>query len=83
MQELLSRPENRVVGVRQTMRCVTADSAKMVFLASDAAPGMTGPVAKAAADAGVPVQWVDTMEKLGRLCRLQVSAAAAALRKRE
>ena len=81
MQELLSRPENRVVGARQTLRCISSGNAKIVFLASDAATAMTAPVDKAARDAGVSVQWVDTMEKLGRLCRLRVSAAAAAILK--
>jgi large subunit ribosomal protein L7A len=83
MQELLSRPENRVVGARQTLRSIVSGNAKAVFLASDAALAITAAVDKAAGDANVPVEWVDTMEMLGRLCRLQVSAAAAAILKHE
>ena len=50
-----------------------------VFLASDADPAITGPVAEACAAAGIPTESGCTMAELGKACRVSVGASVAAL----
>ncbi len=78
---MLTRLEHgeRVAGVKQTRRALRDGRAKVVFLARDADPALTQPLALLAQEKGVPVQWADAMGELGRACGLAVGAAVAAL----
>ena len=78
MPERLKKRAMRVVGVRQVLRAVREGKADKVFLAMDAGAAFRGQVENAAKEAGVPVQFVATMEELAQLCRVDVSSAAAA-----
>ena len=72
---MLTRLEHgeRVAGIKQTRRALRDGRAKVVFLARDADPALTQPLALLAQEAGVPVQWADAMGELA------VGAAVAAL----
>ena len=69
---------DKVAGVKQTRRALQDGRAKELFLARDADPGLTEPLARLAGEQGIPVQWVDSMRELGRACGIAVGAAVAA-----
>ncbi len=69
----------RVVGAKQTRRALNAGQAKKLFLAQDADPALTGPLARLARDNGVPVEESATMAQLGAACQIAVGAACCAI----
>lgn len=81
MPERLKKRPMRLVGVRQVLRGLREDGIERVFLALDAAPTLRQQVEEAARAAGVHVETVSTMEELAHLCRIDVPAAAAGLRR--
>ena len=72
------KQKSKVVGVKQTRRAVSDGSARRIFLARDADPKVTEPLADLCARRGVPVEWVPSMKKLGTACGIAVGSAAAA-----
>ena len=78
MPEALSS-QKKVVGVKQSRKAIREGRAKRVYLASDADPAITAPVAAECAAAGIPVEAGFTMAQLGRACRVPVGASVAAL----
>ena len=79
MPERLKKRQMRVVGVRQVMRALEQNALERVFLALDAAPHLRGQIEQAAREKEIPVETVSTMEELARLCRVDVSSAAAGI----
>ena len=69
----------KVVGIKQLQKALNAGRAKKVFLAADADPALTEPVAASCREAGIEVIMIDTMQRLGAACGIPVSAAAAAI----
>ena len=72
-----SRP--KVVGVKQSRRAIREGRALQVFLATNADPVLTGPLAELCAAEGVPVEQAATMEELGKAAGIQVGAAVVAV----
>ena len=68
----------KVVGVKQVRRALNAGRAKRLYLARDADPQLTGPLAEQAREQGVEAFWLDSMKELGRDCGIAVGAAVAA-----
>ena len=66
-----------VVGIKQTLRMLEQNCIKEVLIARDADFYVTGPVIKLAEDNGVPIIYVDTKKKLGRMCGIDIGAATA------
>lgn len=77
MIELLSRLP-RVVGAKETRRAIDAGRAKAVFLARDADPALTEPIAQKARAAGLATLSDFTMAQLGSACGIAVGASVAA-----
>ncbi len=69
----------KVVGVKQTARALEKGGVKKVFVAADADKRVVQPIADACAKVGVPVESVESMQELGRLCGIQVGAATVAV----
>lgn len=69
----------RVVGVKQTRRALNAGQAQKLFLAQDADPALTGPLAELAREKGIPVAEGATMAQLGAACKIAVGAACCAI----
>ena len=65
----------RVVGAKQTRRALNAGQVKKLFLAKDADPALTAPLAELARSAGIPVEEGATMAQLGEACKIAVAAA--------
>ena len=79
LSELKNSP--RVVGVKQLRKAVGRGEVRRVFLAEDADPALTDPIAALATDQAVPVVRVPSMKELGRACGIAVGASAAGLLK--
>ena len=69
---------NKVVGAKQAKRALNDGRARKVFVAGDADPRVTQPLAQLAVDKRVPVELVPTMKELGAACGIAVGAAVAA-----
>ena len=77
LEELISA--RKVVGVRQIRKAFAAGTVKKVFLADDADPALTEPLARLCEDSSVDFAYVPTMKQLGTACEISVPAAAAAI----
>ena len=73
------KQDNKVVGIKQLRRALANGSACKVFLAEDADPALTGPIARACEQQNVPCVRVATMRELGAACGICVGAACAAI----
>ena len=68
-----------VVGAKQLKKAVTMGRARYVFLAENADPAVTQPLAQLCQAQQVQTAWVPSMAELGRACGIDVGAAAAAV----
>lgn len=66
-----------VVGAKQLRKALTRGSARRVYLATNADPALTEPLAALCQHHGVECFWVRSMEDLGRACGIDVGAATA------
>ena len=80
IRKLQSEISNRkvVVGVKQLRKALLADKVFRVYLAENADPAMTEPIAALCQQHNVEFAWVRSMTDLGRVCGIEVGAAAAA-----
>ena len=67
--------QDKVIGVKQSRKAIREGRAKRVFLACDADPAITDPVAASCEEAGIPVETGHTMAQLGQACRITVGAS--------
>ena len=80
MLETLKSKE-KVVGFKQSNRAIKEKKAAMVYLAKDAQPHVTEPIAALCEQEQIPVEWVESMAELGRACQIDVGAAVVTLLK--
>lgn len=69
------------VGVKQSTKFVNADSVETAFVARDAQDKVTVPFIRLCDQKGVPVEYADTMDALGKACGIEVGAAIAVILK--
>ena len=74
----LSR-QRLAVGAKQLRKAVRAGTVRCVYLAENADPALTQPLAELCADNQIQITWVASMETLGSACGIEVGAAAAAV----
>jgi len=67
-----------VVGSKQLKKALKNGNVHMVFLACNADPAITEPIAALCQQNNVDCAWVKSMTDLGRACGIEVGAAAAA-----
>lgn len=79
--EHLKQAELRTVGVKQTEKSVTRQTAQTVFIASDADERVTGKLLELCREYGVQTVTTENMHEIGRACGINVKAAAAAILK--
>ena len=77
VNELLAG-HNFVVGAKQLKKALKNGIASRVFLATNADPALTEPIAQMCGNYDVEVVWVRSMTDLGHACGIEVGAAAAA-----
>ncbi len=68
-----------VVGSKQLKKAVRDGRARLVFLAENADPAVTEPLAQLCQLSNIHITWVCTMAELGRACGIEVGTAAAAV----
>ena len=68
-----------VVGAKQLKKAVLAGRARYVFLAENADPAVTEPLAELCTANHIQITWVPSMAELGRSCGIEVGAAAVAV----
>ena len=71
--------QEKVIGVKQSRKAVREGRACQVYLACDADPALTEPVAEHCVQAGIPVETEYTMAQLGKACRITVGASVVAV----
>ena len=71
--------QEKVIGVKQSRKAVREGRAKRVYLACDADPAITDPVAESCRRAGIPVEAAHNMAQLGHACRITVGASVVAV----
>jgi large subunit ribosomal protein L7A len=70
-------PEKRIVGAKQSLKAIKSGAASIVYIADNAELKVTKPIIEACDLHGVELVHVETMQKLGVLCGIDVGAAAA------
>ena len=70
---------SKVTGAKQVTRALKNGSVRLVFLAQDADPRVTDPVALLCQEQGVETETVPTMTELGAACGIAVGRAVAAI----
>ena len=70
--------ERVIVGAKQLRKALASGRAQRVFLAENADPAITEPIARMCEEKSIPYTWVPAMADLGRACGIEVGAAAAA-----
>ena len=80
LKELRSR--EKVIGAKQSRRAIRDGLAQQVFLAADADPALTGPLAEQCRGCGIPVETGCTMRELGQAAGIQVGAAVVTFLKK-
>ena len=68
-----------VVGAKQLRKALRAGTASKVYLAENADPAVTEPLAALCQENNVSIFWVRSMAELGKVCGIEVGAAAAAV----
>ena len=71
--------QHKVVGIKQLRKSLKDGLVIRAFLAENADPALTEPLAQLCADQGVELILVPTMSELGKACGISVGAAAAGL----
>ena len=67
-----------VVGAKQLRKSLESGTASLVLLARNADPAITEPLEAKCLENRVEYAWVSSMAELGRICGIDVGAAAAA-----
>ena len=70
-----------VVGAKQFKKAMRDDRVFQVYLAKNADPALTEPIAVQCEASGIQFTWVKTMHELGQACGIEVGAAVATVLK--
>ena len=68
-----------IVGAKQLRKAIGRGVVFRAYIARNADPALTAPVEDLCRQAGVEYVYVSTMAQLGKMCRIEVGAAMAAL----
>lgn len=77
------RSAKKVVGIKQSIKAVERGEAKVALIAKDADERIINDFREKCAKNSVEVIYVDTMKQLGKMCSIEVGAAAAVVLKYE
>ncbi|MCM3240890.1 50S ribosomal protein L7ae-like protein [Heyndrickxia oleronia] len=68
-----------IVGTKQTVKALKTANVDELIIAKDADPIVIEKVVQVANDMNMPINQVDSMKKLGKVCGIEVGAAAVAV----
>lgn len=80
MQSELDAPD-RVVGLKQSTEAIKCGRAKSAYCAQDADGHVRLPFLELCRANNVPVEFVETKQKLGKMCGINIGAACAVVLK--
>lgn len=69
----------KVVGIKQASKALEKGTATIIVIASDADEKVVKPLVDLSQEKAVAVYEVESMQELGKLCGIQVGAAAIAV----
>jgi large subunit ribosomal protein L7A len=73
------KQENRVVGIKQTLRIIQENNTSLVFLANDADKKIIDDVLEKCMEKNIKVERIETMKQLGKACGIDVGASVACI----
>ncbi|NLJ77263.1 MAG: 50S ribosomal protein L7Ae-like protein [Peptococcaceae bacterium] len=79
VDQCLLSSRKKTVGAKQTLKALERDQVKTVFVAKDADSFVVDPIKHLSSQKGIPIIHVDTMQSLGKACRIEVGCAVAAI----
>lgn len=77
--EKVLQAQKTIIGTKQTVKALKEGKVQVLFIATDAEAKVTAKVIEEALGLDVPIQYVDSMKKLGKACGIEVGAAAVAI----
>lgn len=77
--EKVLQAQKTIIGTKQTVKALKEGKVQELFVATDADPKITAKIVDEALEWNVPIQYVDSMKKLGKSCGIEVGAAAVAI----
>ena len=69
------------VGYKQTMKAISEDEAKTVYIACDSEEKMYNSVNNLAKEKNLEIFYADTMRELGKMCFIDKGASCAVIKK--
>jgi large subunit ribosomal protein L7A len=75
----LQHHSHKAVGSRQVKKAILKGSAEKVYIALDAEKHVTRPLIELCQERNLEVEYVESMEQLGKACGIAVGSAAVAL----
>ncbi|HEU5139859.1 MAG TPA: 50S ribosomal protein L7ae-like protein [Bacillales bacterium] len=78
--EKVTQASDVVIGTKQTMKALRAGQIRELVIAEDANIHILDDVLAIARQSKVPVSKVDSMQKLGKACGIDVGASAVAIK---
>ncbi|MFY9113721.1 MAG: ribosomal L7Ae/L30e/S12e/Gadd45 family protein [Dethiobacteria bacterium] len=77
--EDLKAAHKKVVGAKQTLKCIEKGEAKAVFIAEDAEERVVAPLINLCKEKEIAWGYAGSMIELGRACEIKVGAAAVVI----
>lgn len=81
MLEELRNKKMRTVGFKETTQAIRAGKVEQVFLAKDVDEYISKKVEEICTEYGLSINYIDTMEEIGKACGIGIGAATAAILK--
>lgn len=66
----------KVIGIKQSTKAINNGEGIVLYIAEDANDELIEPLIKLAREKGIEIKPVETMKILGRMCSIEVKAAA-------
>lgn len=76
----VEKAESITVGLKQTIRAIESGYVVSVVVAEDADQRVTGKIISLCRELKIPVYYVDSMRRLGKVCGIEVSAAVVGIK---
>lgn len=77
--EKVEQAKKTIIGTKQTVKAIKSGVVREVVIARDAEEKLIDPIVGEAAHHGIQVSYVDSREKLGQACGIQVGASVVAI----
>ncbi len=79
MLEELKAVKNLIVGAKRTLNAVKEGKVNKVYVAKDADDRVISPIIDNCVQCSVKIEYVETMNELGKACGIDVGASVAAI----